>query len=140
MIRRGVCAIIFFDGSKGTEYLLLKRKQNWKGWEFLKGGRKKNESEMGCLRREMKEEIGISVFGAQKTDEFHIFKYKKEYAKDHEVWNGAKNRAYLVQIFTKKIRIDQDEHSGFKWVDRKTALKMITWKDSKKVFERLVVN
>jgi len=136
-IRKGVCAIIFFDSPKKTEYLILKRKLNWKGWEFLKGGIKGKESELAALKREIKEEIGVKKFGALKTKEFNFFKYQKEYIKDKHMFDGAKNTIFLVQIFSKKIKIDRNEHSGFRWVDRKTVLKMLTWKDSRKIFEKL---
>ena len=136
-VRRGVSAIIFFDSPKKTEYLILKRKLNWKGWEFLKGGIQGKESELAALKREIKEEIGVKKFGALKTKESNFFTYKKEYMKDNKCFDGAKNTVFLVQIFSKKIKIDRNEHSGFKWVDRKTILKMITWKDSRKIFEKL---
>ena len=138
MIRRGVSAIIFFEDDSGKkEYLLLKRKQNWKGWEFLKGGRKKNESEAHCLKREIKEEIGISKFKAKKTKFVHSFKYQKEYMKDHREWGGARNRIYLVEVSTKKIKLDSDEHSGFKWMTKQQVLKNLTWKDYKAIFRKL---
>lgn len=136
-IRKGVSAIIFFDNTKKIEYLLLKRKLNWKGWEFLKGGIKGNESELSCLKREIKEEIGVKKFAALKTKEANFFTYQKEYVKDDRKWDGAKNTVYIIQIFSKKIKLDRNEHSGFKWVDRKNVSKMITWKDSRKIFEKL---
>lgn len=138
-VRRGVSAIVFIDLNGKREYLLLKRKLNWKGWEFLKGGKRENESEWDCLKREIKEEAGISKFKAKKTKYIHEFKYKKEYMKDSLPWIGAKNRIYLVRVFQKKIKIDKNEHSGLKWVDKKTALKLITWNDYGRVFKKVAV-
>jgi len=136
-IRRGISGIIFFDAKGRREYLLLKRKKNWKGWEFLKGGLKKGESESKALKREIREEIGISNFKAKRTNIIHLFKYQKSYVKDNKEWQGAKNRVFLIQIHSKKIRIDHNEHSGFKWANRKSALKMLTWNDFRKVFRKL---
>ena len=110
-IRRGISAIVFFEKKDKREYLLLKRKLNWKGWEFLKGGQKKGENEKSCLKREIKEEIGISIFESKKTSEVHKFRYPRGYIKDGRVWIGAKNRVYLVKIFNKKIKLDKNEHS-----------------------------
>ena len=138
-IRKGVAAIIWTRTKKGKKYLLLKRKQYWTGWEWLKGGRKKDESELACLERELKEEAGKKVeeYIVEKTNEIFSFKYQRPFVHDNELWNGAKNRVYLVEFNNSKVKIDKDEHSSFKWFARKEALKRITWDDQKKIFERV---
>lgn len=139
-IRKGVSAIVFFEERGKRKYLLLKRKLNWKGWEFLKGGVKGKESEKKCLKREIKEEVGITNFESIKTKEIHRFDYPKSYIKDNKVWSGAKNRVYLIRIFDKKIKLDSHEHSGFKWVNEKDVLKLLNWKDYKRIFRKVIKN
>ena len=139
-IRRGISAIIFFEDNEGKKkFLLLKRKQNWKGWEFLKGGRKKGEDEWAALKREIKEETGLGRFSAKKTRFIQEFNYKKEYKKDNKKWDGARNRIFLVEVFDKKIKTDKIEHSGFKWASKKEALKMLTWKDYRRIFRQIKI-
>ena len=137
MIRKGVAAVVFKRNGGKTKFLLLKRKKNWKGWEWLKGGCKKGENEDSCLKRELKEETGVSKFKAKKTKYFHKFSYPKLLVKDGRRYGGAKHRLFLVEILSDKIKFDDKEHSGFKWVNKKKALKLITWRDQKNLFAKV---
>ena len=135
-VRKGISAIVFYKGERGTEYLLLRRKKNWKGWELLKGGRKTRESEDDALKREVKEETGESKIKVKKTKFLQEFQFQEEYAKDNKRWDAERNRVYAVQIFTKEIRIDRREHSGFKWVKKSDVLRLLTWPDQKQSFRK----
>ncbi len=139
--RRGVAAIIFVKEKGGKKYLLLKRILNWHGWEWLKGGRKENESEIACLKREIKEETGKDDGGydIQSTSLLHEFDYEKEFVKDRKRWDSASNKIYLVRFKNKIVRLNkkEKEHSDFKWVGKKEALKMISWNDQKRIFEKI---
>ena len=140
-IRRGVSAIIFVrDKCCKRKYLLLKRKMYWTGWEWLKGGCKKRENELACLEREIKEETGKKVeeYIVTKTNIIFSFKYERPFVHDGELWSGAKNRVYLIELNNKRVKIDNDEHSGYKWVSKADALKLITYKDQKRIFKKLV--
>ncbi len=138
MIRKGVAALIFLREEKEIKYLLLKRKKNWVGWEWLKGGCKKGEDEKTCLAREIGEESGITDFKAVKTKFVHTFIYPKQLAKDEQEWGGAAHRIYLVESFSDEIGLDNDEHSDYEWFSEGDALKMLTWADQKKVFRRII--
>ncbi len=137
MIRKGVAAIVFRKEKGRKKYLLLKRKLIWKGWEWLKGGCKPREKEETCLVREIKEEINVKKFLAERTKHFNKFKYHRKLTKDHKKWSGAKHQVYLVEVFSKKVKFDKKEHSGAKWFSRKDALKMITWDDQREIFKKL---
>ena len=137
MKRRGVAAVVFLNEKGKKKYLILHRKLNWNGWELLKGGCKSFELEYRALKREVFEEIGISDFKFKKTKYVNSFKYQKVFLKDNRFWNGARHTVYLVEVFSKKIKIDKKEHSGFKWVSKKEALKLLTWNDQKKIFNKL---
>ena len=136
--RKGISAIVFIKERNNFKFLLLRRKLNWVGWEFLKGGRKKGENEKECLKREIKEEIGMKNFSFKKTPFFHEFRYSRPYKKDKIRWDSAKNRIYVVRIFSNKIKLDKNEHSSFKWFSKKDVLKKLTWKDYKILFEKIM--
>lgn len=138
MIRRSVAAIIFRKGRGVKKYLLLKRRLNWKGWEFMKGGCKLFESEDNCLVREVQEETGFSELLFEKTDYKYQFKYQKIFMKDNRLFSGAKNSVYLVEVFSSRVKLDKKEHEGFKWVSKKDVLKLLTWNDQKEMFKKLV--
>lgn len=140
-IRRGVSAIVFVkEGGCKKKYLLLKRKMYWTGWEWLKGGCKKGEDSLSCLKREIREEIGKKVeeYIITKTDLIFAFMYEKPFVHDGELWSGSKNKVYLIELNNKKIKIDNDEHSKYKWVSKKEALKLITYEDQRKIFKKII--
>jgi len=138
-IRPGIAAIVFSKIRGKKRFLLLKRKMYWTGWEWIKGGRKKGESEMACLQREINEETGKcpDEYIFKKTPYFFKFMYERPFVHDFKLWDGAKNRVYLIEFLNPKICVDRDEHSGYKWVARKDALKMITHEDQRKIFKKV---
>jgi len=139
-VRKGIAALIYYKKNGGAaKFLLLKRKLNWKGWEWCKGGIKGGESEFGATEREMREETGReSGYIIKKTAYVHLFKYQKEFLKDNKEFEGARNVIFLVRFFDKKVRSDRKEHSSFRWVDKKTALKLLSWPDQRKMFRKIV--
>lgn len=139
-IREGVAVIIFTKIRGKKRFLLLRRKLYWTGWEWLKGGRKKNESELFCLEREIEEETGKKAdeYKIKKTGFIHSFMYQRPFVHDGVLWEGAKNHVYAAEFCDSKINLDKDEHSAFRWVSKKDALKMITYPDQKKIFEKVI--
>jgi len=138
-IRSGIAAIIFTNIKGKKKYLLLKRKLYWTGWEWLKGGRKKHESELRCLHREIIEETrkNPGEYSIKKTRYTLNFLYQKPFVHDFQLWDGAKNRVYLVKFNNPNIRLDKDEHSAYKWTARQEALKKITHDDQRKIFKKV---
>jgi len=135
--RKGVSAVIIYEKNGFREYLILKRKLNWRGWELLKGGLRPKEEYLKALKREIKEEIGLkSGYNIIPTSYWNSFKYGKEYVKDGELYGSVRNKVFLVKLRSKKIKIDSKEHSGFRWVGKKDALKMLTWKDQKSIIKK----
>lgn len=135
-IRKGIAAIVFLKEEGKTKFLLLKRKQNWKGWEWVKGGCKKGESSVQTLKRELKEEIGIkNNYELKATSYSHFFLYQKFFIKDKKGYLGAQDKIYFVQLINPKIKVDKKEHSDYGLFSKKEALKKITWPDQKKIFK-----
>ena len=119
---------------KGIEYLLLKRKLHWKGWEFPKGKIEKGEKKAETAKRELKEERGLSPVG-RKIKKFNFsgkYKYKK-ILPDRPQYIGQTFSLFSAEVKKGgKITLDPKEHNGHKWVDFSKALKMLKWSNQKK--------
>ena len=123
------------------KFLIFHRTKNWRGWELLKGGLLENETELKALRREVREETGAKKYKIICRTR-HVIKYrwKKQYAKDHHLYHGAKGRLYIVKLFGKKVKIDRKEHDKFRWVDKREALKILTYINLKNALKYVLRN
>ena len=52
--RKAVFVVGYAKTQKGIEYILLKRKLHWKGWEFPKGKIDEGENKLETARRELR--------------------------------------------------------------------------------------
>ena len=57
--RKGIFVVVYSKTKNKIEYLILKRKLHWKGWEFPKGGKRIYETLQMAVKREVKEETGL---------------------------------------------------------------------------------
>ncbi|HLD38839.1 MAG TPA: NUDIX hydrolase [archaeon] len=120
---RTMVAAVIFD-SRGR-FLILKRKLHWHGWEFVKGRAEKETARQAVLR-EIREETGI------RNDMF-ITKLPPEIFYRHENIHGhtsSVQKAFLLEYLGGKIRLSF-EHSAYKWVDKKTAERLLTHRSHK---------
>lgn len=127
---------IIYDIKNGKPYfLILHRILRWTGWEFLKGTIKPGESNEEALKREIKEETGLKKFKIIKSLD------------KQERWQALGNEYFIVDVFLvradmgDKISLKQEiiEHDGYQWVDKETALKKLTWPESKKLLKGLSI-
>ncbi len=130
-IRKAVFIIIYFKEKKQIEYLILKRKLHWKGWEFPKGGIKRKEKINSAILRETKEETGQIPKNIHKYFVFGRYKYPKEY-KDRKGIFGQSYSLFSAEINSKKIKIDKLEHLDYKFISYENALKYLTWPNQRK--------
>jgi len=137
--RKTIFAVIFIKDGK-PKFLIFHRIKNWRGWEFLKGGLKGNETELQCLKREMAEETGAKKYRISVTKYKIKFKWSKTYVKDQQNFQGVDGRFFIVQLFSKKVKIDKSEHDKFKWVDEKSALKYLTYLNLKNALKYVLKN
>ncbi len=129
--RKAVFIVAYVRTEKGIEYLLLKRKLHWNGWEFPKGAIKFLETKKRAVRRELFEETGLK---AEKITKFNFYG-KYDYAKilsDRQKVRGQTFSLYSAKLKKEKIKVDNYEHSNYKWVFYKEAIKMLKWKNQKK--------
>jgi len=128
--RKGIFFVVYKKEKKNL-YLLLKRKLHWRGWEFPKAGLKKGEINKETVKRELKEETGLR---AEKIKDFKTrgkWRYT-ERLRDRPGMIGQTWHLYGVEISKGKVRIDKKEHSAYRWLPYKEALKILTWPNQKR--------
>jgi len=135
--RKAVFVVTYSKTKKGVEYLILKRKLHWKGWEFPKGGLsgvKEKILEKSAVKREVVEETGLVPIKIKGFNISGKYKYKK-FLKDRPGILGQEYKLYSAEVKKKKVTLSKNptkEHSDAKWVDFKTALKKLTWPNQRK--------
>lgn len=129
--RKAVFIVTYSIQKNKIDYLVLKRKLHWKGWEFPKGGIDFPESKESAVKREIKEETGKEALKIKKFDFSGKYKYKKKYP-DRPEFIGQDYSLYAVEIKKNKVKIDEREHSDYKWLDFEQALKRLTFPNQKK--------
>jgi len=129
--RKAVFIVVYTRTGKGIEYLILKRKLHWKGWEFPKGAIESLEKEKAAVKRELLEETGLIPIKIRKFDYSGKYDYDKIFP-DRPKIKGQSFSLYAVETKKEKIRIDEQEHLTYKWVDFKKALKKLRFPNQKK--------
>jgi len=124
--------VIIYDIKKGEpRFLILHRILRWRGWEVLKETIEPSETPLKALKRGIKEETGLKKFKIIK-------KLNKK-----EKWQALGNYYRIVNIFLvranmkQKISLKQKvrEHDKYQWLDKKTALKKLTWPKTKQLIK-----
>jgi len=129
----GVTGILFDKIDKNHFFLMLHRKLNWSGWEFVKGGIETGEEPKEAVLREIKEETGL----------LNVELIKKV-AGPVEWFAG--NTKYVYNIFLLRankndpiiLATDIVEHDGFEWVEQQKVLEMLTHNDNKHIFKKAI--
>lgn len=130
-IRRALFIVTYALVGKEIKYLILKRKLHWKGWEFPKGGINFFELKRFALKRELKEETGLVPIKINSFSEKGLYKYNKKY-RDRKGFDGQNYQLYSAEVeYSKKIKLDKIEHSDYKWMKFKEAIKNLTWENQK---------
>jgi 8-oxo-dGTP pyrophosphatase MutT (NUDIX family) len=131
--RKGIFCVVYSVGKKQeVEYLILHRKLHWKGWEFPKGGLRKGENILSGVKREVREETGLKIKEIKKYNFSGKYKYNKELS-DRKNFVGQTYSLYSAEVEKGKVKMDKLEHNKFKWAGYKTALKLLTWPNQKKL-------
>lgn len=129
--RKAVFVVVYSRQERNVEYLLLKRKLHWKGWEFPKGGIERFETKRRAVKREIKEETGLKILKIKKFPIKGFYNYDKE-LKDRPGKIGQNYQLFAAKVVKGKVSFDKKEHSGFKWMNFKEAEKKLTWGNQKK--------
>ena len=129
--RKAVFILTFAKTKKGIEYLILKRKLHWKGWEFPKGKIEKGEKKVNAVKRELKEETGHHALRVMRFNYSGKYNYHKIFP-DRSGIRGQTFSLYATQVKKGKVSLDKKEHNKYKWVNFKTALRMLKWPNQRK--------
>lgn len=123
--RKSVFILIYSLNEGKISYLVLKRKLHWRGWEFPKAGVEKRESNIKAVIREINEETGLNPLKIKRHRKKGYWNYESS-LKDRPGLIGQSWRLYSVLVNQTKVKIDKKEHSDFKWVDYKEAIRLLT--------------
>jgi len=123
------CGAIVFTRNAETKYLLLQYEAGH--WDFVKGNVEPNETEEETVRRELKEETGIT-----QADFIKNFRQTINYFYRAEGKTISK-RVTLYLIETKETRVTLSfEHIGYEWLNYRQAQERLTFKNSKQVLSK----
>ncbi len=129
--RKAVFIVTYAKVKEKVYYLILKRKLHWTGWEFAKGGIDFFETKRRAIRREVKEETGLIPVKIKKFNISGIYKYDKKYP-NRKGFIGQSFSLYSVEVKKGQVKIDGYEHSDYKWVNFKEAMKKLKWPNQRK--------
>jgi len=133
--RPAIFVVPYFINEKNIpEFLLLKRKLHWVGWEFCKGKIEKGETQKEATIRELREETGIKI----KEEEIFDYRLAGKYVypksfKERPDRIGQTYHLYSVKVNKKpkNISLDKLEHDGHKWVNFKEAIEKLTYSNQR---------
>lgn len=130
MIHEKSCgAVIFIKKGEQTKYLLLNYAA--KHWDFVKGNMEQGESEKETTVRELKEETGI-------TDAVFIDGFRETIAYFYRRQGLTVHKE--VVFFAMESHIENVtlsfEHVGFVWMDYKSAMEKLNFKNAKDVLQK----
>jgi 8-oxo-dGTP pyrophosphatase MutT (NUDIX family) len=132
-------AIIYRIEGGEPQYLLLRYQSGH--WEFAKGHIEEGESNEETVRREIKEETGITDIELTPGFKEHI---KYFFRNNYDLKKKDKSKApwifklvvfYLAATREKEVRLSH-EHSGFVWLPYQEALKKLTFKNAKAILAK----
>lgn len=130
--RRGLFIIIYAIVKGKPQYLVLKRKLHWVGWEFPKGGRRVYETKSMTAKRETKEETGLKILKMKKFNLSGEYKYSKKYP-DRKGFDGQSYEAvFAVEVKKSKVQLDKREHSDYRWMNFAEAVRKLKWQNQKR--------
>lgn len=130
-----VAIIIFRKKKEGFEYAIFKRSdtEEYAGyWQVIAGGGEEGETPLKAAKRETFEETGIKgvkffLLKTKSSIPVYHFSASKDWPKDLYVIPGH----YYAINNTGQKTILSDEHSEYRWVDYKTAVKLLHWENDK---------
>jgi len=134
-IEKSAGTVIFKKKEEEIKYLLLhyqsgtRRKNHF--WDFSKGHIEKEENEITAAKREAQEETGLDnlvFFEGFREKIQYFFKFKEQTISKTVVFFLAKTKTERVIL--------SPEHEDFKWLSFKTALKLLTFKNSKDILKK----
>src|SRR3989344_7944622 len=122
--RPAVFVLAYTVENKEPEYILLKRKLHWKGWEFTKGKIEPGETKEQTAKRELREETGLGAIKIRRFPYSGRYNYRR-ILPDRPKYKGQTFSLFGAEVKKGKISLDSKEHNGHKWVNFTKAHKML---------------
>lgn len=138
--RKGVFILVYCIDKNKVNYLLLQRKLHWKGWEFPKGGVRLLETKLQAVKRELREETGLTPLRIDNLNHSGIYLYEKKFP-DRRLFDGQTFSLYSVLVKKSEVILDKREHSDYAWKDFDQSMKLLKWsnqRESLKIFKKLL--
>ncbi|MBU2104232.1 MAG: NUDIX domain-containing protein [Nanoarchaeota archaeon] len=130
--RRGIFIVVYAVVKNKIEFLILRRKLHWNGWEFSKGGMRFYETQKMTVRREVKEETGLKILKMKKFRISGRYKYDKKYSDRKNFIGQTYGMLYAVKVKRGRVKIDKREHSNYKWINFSEAMKKLEWENQRR--------
>jgi dihydroneopterin triphosphate diphosphatase len=138
---RSVQVVIFAEGERGREFLLLRRVASFGAfWQTVTGSLEADETHKQAAVREVMEETGIAAreddlidLGLVNTFEIPPLwrtRYAPGVTHNEEV-------CFALGVAKAEPRVDPSEHEAFAWVSFDDALKMFYWESNRRALEKL---
>lgn len=134
-------AIVFSRTFTGVHYLLLRYPHGH--WDFVKGHKEVSEDDIQTLRRELKEETGITdcavLSDFQESIRFWYVAKKNERLERQDEGKGIvifKKVVYYAAQVSQHAVVLSDEHIDFNWLSYDEALQKVTHENSKEVLRK----
>jgi 8-oxo-dGTP pyrophosphatase MutT (NUDIX family) len=124
--------IVFFRFPRSVKYLLIKHKKGH--WSFPKGHADKGELKLEAALRELKEETGVTKIQLLKKRVILTDTYKFTNGKGVKILK--KVDYFIAEAKNKKVKIDYNEVTNFKWCTLKEGLEKVTFSESKSILKK----
>jgi DNA polymerase len=132
LYRQAVFIVTYRKTKSGNlEYIILKRRHHWRGWEFPKGGVEKNENLFATAKRECFEETGLHPKNIKQFNIEGKYKYSHIF-RDRPRFIGQTYTLFSAEVGSGRIVYDRKEHSGFRWLPFFKAIRRLTFHDQKR--------
>lgn len=123
--------IVFKPEGIDYKFLVLKRREDKGGfWQSVTGGVKEGENEIIALKRELKEETGISEYRKLIN-----LRYSYSFSLPH--LGELMENVYAVEVSPHIEIILSPEHTEYRWVDFEEALSLIKYETNKEGFRKI---
>lgn len=125
MVERSAGAVIFYADSSGVEYLLLRYGKGH--WDFPKGHIENKEAEMDTVKREVREETGltdIEIMPGFRRTIGYMYRKNRTLVRKEVIF-------YLGRTRTKSVVLSH-EHRDYAWLGYEKALERLTFETAKK--------
>jgi len=139
-VPRQVLVYVFRDSVTGSEFLLLKRTEQWGGfWQGVSGAPEWDETDEQGAIREVREETGFSVADSLQPIDFR-YELLRESDPDGDRWEhlyGPDIHSIPEEVYVAKVDNDADpalapyEHDAFVWRTFDDAMDLLKWENNR---------